>query len=252
MSLAVLKLKAPPIIEAVLDIDCDMPPGLDLAVSERPLRDAFRDRYPKFHTRFMQAVQVEAAADRAPNVTTKQGLQAFLFLQEDGKQIVQVRAQGFSLNRLAPYSSLDDYLPEMERTWRLFLGIAAPVQIRVVRLRYINRFLVPLTAGRVDLDEYLKLGPRLPDEDRLTLVGFLNQNTAVEMDTGNEVNIILTAQPLEDDKLPVILDIEAFRTGNGEPSDWTAIESKIQSLRQLKNTVFKNSLTDKCLNLFQQ
>ena len=251
MSDRLLKLKAPPIVEAVLDIDCDMPPGFDFAVLETVSRDAFRDRYPKFKTQFMQALQVEAAPDRAPNVTTKQGIQALQLLQEDEKQLVQVRAQGFSFNRLAPYSSLDDYMPEMERTWWLFVGLAAPVQVRVVRLRYINRILLPMTAGRVKLEDYLKLGPQLPDEDKLILVGFLNQHSVVEMDTGNQVNIILAAQPQENDKLPIILDIETFRLGNGEPDDWAAIHSKIQSLRRLKNTVFEKSLTDQCLNLFQ-
>ena len=251
MSDQFLKLKAPPIVEAVLDIDCDMPPGLDFSVLETPARDAFRDHYQKFRKQSMPAVQFEAGSNHAPNVTTTQEIQAFQFLQEDEKQLVQVRLQGFSFNRLAPYSSLDDYVPEMERTWRLFIGLAAPVQVRVVRLRYINRFVIPLTLGRVDLDDYLRLGPHLPDEVRLTLVGFLHQHSAAETDTGNQVNIILTAQPPEDDKLSVILDIEAFRLCNGEPSNWAEIQSKIQSLRQLKNTIFKNSFTDQCLNLFQ-
>lgn len=252
MSDRLLKLKAPPIVEAVLDIDCDMPPTFDLAACEAAFRDALRDRYKKFRTQFMQALQVEAAMDRAPSVTTKQGIQAFQFLQEDEKQLVQVRPQGFSFNRLAPYSRLDAYLPEMERTWRLFLALAVPVQVRLVRLRYINRILIPLIGGRVDLDTYLRLGPRLPDEDKLTLVGFLHQYSALEADTGNQANILLTAQPPESDKLPVILDIDAFKTGESEPSDWTAIQLKIHSLRRLKNTVFEDSLTDQCLSLFQQ
>ena len=251
MSDHLLKLEAPPIVEAVLDIDCDMPPGLDFATLETSSRDALRERYPQFQARYMQELQLEAGPDRAPNVTTKQGIQAFQFLQEDKKQLVQIRVQGFSFNRLAPYSSLDDYVPEMERTWRLFVGLAAPVEVRVVRLRYINRILLPMSGGRVKLDDYLKLGPRLPDEDNLTLVGFLNQHSAVETGTDNHVNIILAAQPQENDMLPIILDIETFKLGNGEPDDWAAINLKIQSLRRLKNTVFKNSLTDQCLNLFQ-
>ena len=72
---------------------------------------------------------------------------------------MQVRAQGFSFNRLAPYSGLDDYLPEIERTWSLYVDLASPVQIRAIRLRYINRILLPLAANTVDLDEYLKIGP---------------------------------------------------------------------------------------------
>ena len=251
MSDRLLNLKSPPIVEAVLDIDCDMPPMLALDKLEASARDAFRDHYPKFRTQFIQALQVEAAADRAPNVTTRQGIQALQFLQEDEKQLVQVRTQGFSFNRLAPYKSLGDYLPEIERTWRLFVGLAAPVQIRLIRLRYINRILLPMTAGRVDLNDYLKLGPRLPDEDKLTLEGFITKHSAVESDTDNRVNIVLTAQPPENDKLPVIFDIETYRLGNAEPHDWAGSLSKVQSLRRLKNLVFENSLTDQCLNLFQ-
>ena len=251
MSNRLHNLKSPPIVEAVLDIDCDMPPTLALDKLEASARDSFCDHYPKVRTQFIQALQVEAAADRAPSVTTRLGIQALQFLQEDEKQLVQVRAQGFSFNRLAPYTSLDNYLPEIERTWRIFVGLTAPVQIRLIRLRYINRILLPMTAGRVDLDDYLKLGPRLPDEDKLTFEGFLTKHSAVESDTENRVNIILNAQPPENDKLPVIFDIETYRLGNAEPLDWAGSLSKVQSLRRLKNVVFENSLTDQCLNLFQ-
>ena len=251
MSDRLLNLKSPPIVEAVLDFDCDMPPMLALDKLEASARDAFRDHYPKFRTQFRQALQVEAGADRAPNVTTRQGIQALQFLQEDEKQLVQVRTQGFSFNRLAPYKSLGDYLPEIERTWRLFVVLAVPVQIRLIRLRYINRILLPMTAGRVELTDYLKLGPRLPDEDKLILEGFITKHSAVESNTDNRVNIVLTAQPPENDKLPVIFDIDTYRLGNAEPHDWAGSLSKVQSLRRLKNLVFENSLTDQCLNLFQ-
>jgi len=251
MSERLHSLKSSPIIEAVLDIDCDMPPALALDKLEASARDAFRSHYKKVRTQFVQAMQVEAAANQAPNVTTRQAIQALQFLQEDEKQLVQVRTQGFSFNRLAPYTKLDDYLPEMERTWRLFVGLAAPVQIRTIRLRYINRILLPLTEGRVELDEYLKLGPRLPDEDKLTFTGFLNQHSALEADTGNQVNMVLTTQPQEADRLPVIFDIEAFKSDSYDPLDWDTIHLQILSLRRLKNVVFENSLTDKCLNLFQ-
>ena len=252
MSDRLIQLKSPPIVEAVLDIDCDMQSAFASGKLIESAHDVFRDHYPKFRTQFIQALQFEAAAGRAPNVTAGQGIQALQFLQDDEKQLVQVRAQGFSFNRLAPYKSLDDYLPEIERTWRLFVDLTAPVQIRLIRLRYINRILLPMTGGRVELDDYLKLGPRLPNEDILTFEGFLTRHSAVESNSGNRVNIILTAQPPENDKLPIIFDIEAYRMSNAEPHDWTGSLSIVQSLRRLKNLVFENSLTDQCLKLFQQ
>lgn len=239
-------------MEAVVDIDCDMPPTMDLAALKNQGRDLFRDRYPKFRTQLIQEHQFKQQVGAAPEMSDRQSVQALQFLQDDEKQLVQVRALGFSFNRLAPYSSLDDYLPEIERAWRLFVGLASPVQIRAIRLRYINRILLPLTNGRVDLEEYLKRSPRLPDEERLTFAGFLDQHAVVEANTGNQAIIILTTQPPAGDQLPLIFDIEAASAGNAEPEDWSWIRARIQSLRSLKNHIFVNTLTDKCLKLFQQ
>ncbi len=252
MNAPVLNLARPPIVEAVVDIDCDMPPAMEIAALEARARELFISQYPKFRTQFIQEHEIKQGGSAPPEMSVRRGIQALQFFQDDEKQLVQVRSQGFSFNRLAPYSSLDDYLSEIERTWRLFVELAAPVQTRLIRLRYINRVLLPMTAGRVDLDDYLKLRPRLPDEDELTLVGFLNQHSAVETSTGNRINVVLTAQQQEGDKLPVIFDIEAFGSVDSEPNNWSSIHSRIQSLRKLKNLVFENTLTDRCLKLFQE
>jgi len=246
-------LARPPIVEAVVDIDCDMPPGQDLAELEAPGRDAFCDRYPTFRTRFLREGQIELhRGEAAPKVSAKVGIQALQFLQDDEKQLVQLRMQGFSFNRLAPYSTLDDYLPEIERTWRLFVNLASPIQIRAVRLRYINRIELPLTEGRVELGDYLgKVSPQLPGDTGLTFAGFLDQHAAIEKDTFNSVNIILATQPEQNNALPIIFDITAVGPGAAEPTNWTGILSRIQSLRSLKNRIFRNTLTDRCLKLFQ-
>ncbi len=240
-----------PIVEAVLDIECDMPPGLKIASLEGAARDRFRDRYPKFRAQFLQEHTIETKPDHPPQMSVRRDVQGFQFLQEDEKQLVQVRTLGFSFNRLAPYGSLDDYLPEIERAWRLFIELASPAQIRVIRLRYINRIPLPLTAGRVQLDDYLEVAPHLPDEKALTFTGFLNQHSAIETETGHQVNLVLTTQLPDGEKLPLIFDNCVVAVENGDPENWTWILTKIQALRALKNRIFKNTLTKKCQNLFQ-
>ncbi len=250
--LSQLKLAKPPIVEAVVDIDCDMPPTMDLAALESRGRDLFSPSYPQFRTQLIQEHEFKQEIGSAPEMAVRRSIHAIQFLHDNEQQLVQIRTLGFSFNRLTPYSGLDDYLPEIQRTWALFSTLVAPVQIRAVRLRYINRILLPLTNGRVELDEYLKLGPRLPDEERLTLAGFLNQHAVVEAITGNQANIVLTTQPQLANQLPLIFDIEATSAGNAEPTDWPWIETRIRSLRSLKNHIFRNTLTDKCLKLFRQ
>lgn len=251
MSDAGLKLAHAPIVEAVLDIDCDMLPGHELGALADRARAAYGDQYPKFGKQFRQGFQIQPLPGAPPRLSTERlGIQALQFRYADEKQVVQVREQGFSFNRLAPYTSLGDYLPEIERTWRLFVELASPTQIRTIRLRYINRILLPLLAGRVDLDDYLRAGPRLPDAEGLEFVGFLDQHSALELNTGNQVNIVLTTQQPEPDALPLILDITALREEAGEPQNWDWIQTRILSLRRLKNRMFMNSLTERCMEMF--
>jgi uncharacterized protein (TIGR04255 family) len=246
-----LKLRNPPIIEAVLDIDCDLPPTMNLAALEPDARKIFVDQYPKYRQQFIQQAHIEHRPNEPPKTSMRQALQALQFFKDDSLQLVQVRANGFSFNRLAPYGSLDDYMLEIRRTWELFLGLAKPLQARKIDLRYINRMLLPLAAGRLELDDFLKFGPHLPDEEGMTFAGFLHQHSAIEIATGNLVNTVLTSQPVENNRVPLIFDIEALRNVNIEPSNWNEIAVVIASLRTLKNRVFADTLSERCLNLFQ-
>jgi len=240
-----------PIVEAVVDIDCDMPATFDLAGIEVLARDAFRSHYPTLGMAFVEHHHFMAAEEQPPVHSAQRAVQAFQFRSADKKQLVQVRSQGFSFNRLTPYANLEEYLPEIERAWRIFLGLALPVNIRAIRLRYINRIFLPLKMGEVQLDDFLKIAPRLPDELKLTFAGFLNQHAAVEGPTGHRVNIVLASELGDGKWLPVIFDNTVEARGPSGPDDWEWILGKIEALRELKNRVFREALTDKCLDLFR-
>ena len=245
-----LKLNHPPIVEAVLDIDCDVLPGQDFASLQAVAQQAYVRDYPKQRSSFLAEFQIEPLSDGPARIRDTQGIQAFQYLTDDEKQIVQVRPQGFSFNRLAPYTHLDAYMPEIERTFRLFRELASPVQVRAVRLRYINRISLPLVNGKLDMEEYLTIGPRNPDGARMASAGFLIQQTLIEADTKIYVNVVLTNQPVEKDDLPIILDIQASTDVRLEADDWTGIVQHVMALRHLKNHVFWKALTEKCLRLF--
>jgi uncharacterized protein (TIGR04255 family) len=243
-------LKDPPIVEMILDMDCELAPGFDLGVREAEIRDEVSSRYPKMRQQLLQEHQISQPETGPPEVAVRRNLQALQFFSADDKQAVQFRANGFSFNRLAPYSKLDDYLPEIEWAWGIFLATAKPVTLRKISLRTINRLLLPLSNGMVTLEDYLRTCPRLPDESRLTFTGFLNHHSAAEPETKNHVNILLTTQAAEHNALPLILDIDAYRPVVVEPPPWSVIVEVLHSLRDLKNRVFWNTLTDKCRNLF--
>jgi uncharacterized protein (TIGR04255 family) len=142
------KLARAPIIEAVVDIDCAMPAGFDLAALQDSAREKFREPYSTVRQQLVQEFQTQF--EKSPKLSIRHGLQALQFLQKDEKQLIQVRAQGFSFNRLAPYGSLDEYLPEIERTWNLFRSLASPAQVRVVRLRFEPQICFPDNEQKIE------------------------------------------------------------------------------------------------------
>ena len=252
MSTDTLALSSAPIIEAVVDIDCDMPPSLDLDALDAVAKHSLGDRYPVARRRLANEHLIAGVDTGAVSVTSRQALQALQYLAADERQIVQWRPNGFSFNRLAPYGRLDDYLPEIERNWKDFAAIAKPVLCRTVRLRYINRLALPTKGGQVELNDYLRVAPRSADDRRFTFAGFLSQQSMIDNVTGSHVNVVMATQPqTQGDTLPVIFDIEVLQMLLSEPGDWPALSVKIAELRALKNLVFEQSLTESCLNLYR-
>ena len=74
------QLRNPPIVEAVLDLDCDLPAGFNLAALEGSTRKHFADRYPKFRTQVVQELMIEARQDELSSTSTPHGILAFPIL----------------------------------------------------------------------------------------------------------------------------------------------------------------------------
>jgi uncharacterized protein (TIGR04255 family) len=242
------KLKNAPIVEAVVDIDCDMRPTFRLTDVQEAATQALQGSYPQLRLRHSTGQIEVRPMEKSLQIINE--LQALQFLQNDEKQLVQIRKGGFSFNRLAPYTSLDDYLPEIKRAWQQFVEFAAPIQIRAIKLRYINRIALPMEEGSVELNQYFKVAPPLPNEEDLVFRGLLMQSVMSQKNTGNEARIVLATQEGQEEFLSFILDIETTKKIGIEIEDWPLMQNVIQSLRQLKNHIFYHTLTSECLELF--
>lgn len=119
------KLLNPPIIEAVLDIECDFKEQPDVNKIEARARKEMAKSYPKVRHVLYREHQFEAKPPEPPKISIKGGLQGLQFLKNDEKQVVQYRIEGFSFNRLAPYASLVNYLPQMKKNWTLYRELAS-------------------------------------------------------------------------------------------------------------------------------
>ena len=118
---------------------------------------------------------------------------------------------------------MNTFLPDIESTWENYRNIAKPLRIRKVALRTINRIFIPLDPKKnVDLDAYLKAGPKLPKVEgrQLTFTNFLNQHQVVDASSGLSANIVLATQEPKDGKLPILLDMDAYDPRIREALEW--------------------------------
>jgi uncharacterized protein (TIGR04255 family) len=245
-----LKLKNPPIVEAVVDINCDMPPTFNVEALPEKALELFRPEYPQVKKQYVEQYEFKPQPGAPPDYSLKRGVSGLQFMQSDGKQVIQVRTGGYSFNRLAPYGSLDEYLVEIKRTWEIFVSLTRPNSIRSIQLRYINRIMLPLGPTGVTLSDYFKI-TSYPDIGNLVMTGFLHQISSVDSATNNTATVILTGLPPEKGQAPILLDISVAWQGSLPVEDVGILVAKIQSLRALKNSVFSNTLTPQCLNLYQ-
>jgi len=248
------EIENPPIIEAVVDIDCDLPSSLEFQTIKEKGEAVFRDEFPIFREMLLEQHTIQPNENAPPTHEVKKGVKAYQFRSEDEKQLIQFRPAGYSFNRLAPYTSLDYYLPIIESTWKSFVEIAQPVIIRRVSIRIINKIHLPVTDGQVLLKDYLQSPPKLPEtsEDRLIFSGFFEQHAAREPSTGHQVKIVRTVKGATESELTLLLDIAVYNQTEFKPDSWEDIRNQLNSIRRLKNQLFRNTLTETCLNLFSQ
>ncbi len=241
-------LRNAPITEALFDFRVKA--RIDFRNEEfLPLQAQLADRFPKMEDRHrMQAIfEVEGGKGRPPVI--QKSPHGYFFKSEDEKTVVQFRVDGFTLNRLRPYTSWDELFPLVIDLWRLYCTTARPEVITRLAVRYINR--IPLPPGPIRTETYLRAGPTIPQELPQHISSFLTRVTIHDLDADIAAHV---AQALEVDvsrqQSIVILDIDAFRQGEVAVGD-TAVEETLNRLRKFKNLIFFSSLTEETMRQFE-
>ncbi|MFT4641268.1 MAG: hypothetical protein ACI8T1_004605 [Verrucomicrobiales bacterium] len=237
---SIIHAKAP-IVEAVFDIQCKVKDGFDLKGLKAAASAKLGNDYPTARDQFISTHQITP-----DGVSLNQGLRGFHFHSADSKQIVQFRSDGFTFNRLVPYTSWNALQPQAKQLWEVFNTLAPVEEVSRIALRYINRLLLPTG---VPLSDWLHVRPASDTLDGLTPTGFLTRIQFTD-GQGNLGAVNVTTQPAQGQELPILLDIEttrikAFDLNNEE------LWQIFLDLRTLKNRLFDGSLTPACLDHYR-
>lgn len=235
-------LRTAPIAEALLDIRVKGANDFD-PISFLTLEQELQLILPKKQEHRLTKFEVHVPPSQAP-IIEDQGLQGIFFKSEDDKDIAQFRIDGFTINRLAPYTRWEDILSRAQHLWPLYVRVARPLEITRLALRYINR--IPLPGGE-ELTMYMRVPLGVPPELPPNISDLFYRITIHDVELAAHVTQSFEVRGPD---ATWLLDIDAFREGPWEP-DNPSIYETLDHLRDFKNRIFFNLLTEAAIQRFE-
>lgn len=239
-------LKNAPIIEALIDIRIRMKDDLRVGHFDT-LADSISNEYPEKKKHHRWEGKLEFKKGEQPFSDIAETVDGYVFSSADKKQILQARLDGFTLSRLKPYEIWDRFRDEAQRLWKKYSEITSP-EITRVAVRFINKLEIPLPIR--DFSDYLTASPSVPAGLPQSVSGFLTRIVIHEPSIDAAAIITQTLEQIvSPDILPIFLDIDAFKQkpeGISEEEAWQILEH----LRNFKNKIFFESITEKAKELF--
>lgn len=232
-----------PIREAIIDVQVL---GLDNINQEQVenLHIFIEEKYPlkkilfEFHGKF-QIKDTEVLND------SKSLFKGIIFSNKENNRKVQFRTNGFSFNFLSPYTNWEEFYTEASVLWEIYIKELNPLVIKGIGLRYINRIDLPKPFN--NFQEYITNMPIIPN----SLPQFYN-NFFCQIETpckNKEFKVVITETIESDTKeiVQFILDIDVFKNidSNFDFKD-------LNKMRDIKNLVFEDIITDKTRDLLNK
>lgn len=173
---------------------------------------------------------------------------AVQFLREDGQAIIRVAPHSLSIHKLAPYGSWEEFTRIINVGIETYLGVAQPMTIVAIALRYLNR--IEVVGNTVTLEDYFEfypqLGKDLPQDHAAFIAG-----VQVPFDAPEGVLRLQLASAREQTPghMSMVLDIAYVRTSDFEASS-DAIMPWLEGAHKRIEDAFEGSIKDGLRDVF--
>ncbi|HEC43758.1 MAG TPA: TIGR04255 family protein [Bacteroides sp.] len=239
-------LENAPIVEALLDIQVQLPEGKDLNALHKVF-DVVKDKYPTEKKRFAFSGKIEFKAQetQAKSSISETQVDGYLFYSEDKTKVFQARLSGFTFNKHKPYKSWNALKKEAKELWTLYKKIAEPLTINRIALRYINK--IPLKIPFTPTSYFTTL-PYLAKGLDYDMNNLFSQISIMNNQLNARATITEAVELTNSDTALFLFDIDVFQQGDFAESE---IWKNFESLRDFKNEIFFKSITAKTLKLIE-
>jgi uncharacterized protein (TIGR04255 family) len=240
------KLSRAPIVEALLDIRVALAGSVSLERLEAAAAETVTDFPQREHIHAAHAQLRVEPGRQFETVEFSQEIRGLLVTSADRLSAAQFRVDGFTLNRLRPYTSWEGLLPQALRLWNAYKAALGEFTIARLGVRYINRIPLALTSDD-DIDDFILTSPKLPIGVPDIFTSFRSQTTLFE--PAKRLSAVVNQRVeigSEPESKAWILDIDAYSI-DAVSSDTSDVEDRLNALRSYKNQIFFGSLTDRLI-----
>jgi uncharacterized protein (TIGR04255 family) len=155
---------------------------------------------------------------------------------------------------LTPYMDWAHIRDSAKRLWELYVSSVKPTSVTRLAVRYINALPIPLPVP--ELNDYFTAAPEVPSTLPQMMRAFLQRVVIFDEATNTFVTIIQAsdedaeARSLTNQAI-IFFDIDAYQQVNLGSNDSNAVWGKFEELRDFKNRVFFEHITEKAAGLFE-
>jgi uncharacterized protein (TIGR04255 family) len=243
-----------PITEAIIDVQVSPPKALnvqELELTDSPIRTVYPDRKSIRMIMFQGNVTIEMGQVPQLGMASRGDHIGFAFTSEDRQAVFQWRLNGFSHHKLKPYTDWKTFKASAASLWQEYCAVAHPEFVTRLGVRFVNLIEIPIPV--LDFKDFLTTVPEIGDGVPQGLTGLFMRLELPDTDTGNVAIVTEAMTPLapESNNVGIIFDIDTVFQSTMNASNGTEMWAKLDQLRDLKNRVFFQSLTERTKERFR-
>lgn len=228
-----------PIKEAIIDIQIESSPPLALTRFDKP---GIPVGYSERRTLMRNQLKGEMHEGGVLTASATQDAMGYAFVGGEGKNVIQLKVNGFTFSRLAPYQTWEQLRNEAKVLWGVYRQLAGDLHITRIGLRYVNQLDLPTPIR--DFRDFVRVYPEISSDLNQQLAAFFLQVQIPQQDLGATLILNETiVPPSRPDVVSIVIDIDVFKAGLKLDSDdelWSALET----LRVRKNLIFEGCITN--------
>ncbi len=244
--------KKPPVMEAVIDIRCQLPAEPSHLVSLNNFCNEIKDSFGAPALIQSQITEFQAGTNpEDSSIRSKQTDEGYRLDNAAADRVLQVTRTGFTYSHLPPYVDGDKFIDEARSFWDIYTQICNPSNVSRVALRYINQIVIP--QEKIEIEDYFQLYPNIPksipqDINKLFMNVLMPQ---IDIDKDAYANINFAFQGSHDlGSIAFILDFDLHKTFPNSTANSDALWQFIGLFKKRKNELFEASITDLTREIF--